>query len=88
MVVAVHVIIALLSIAYSSYLLFSPSRKGFFMTYALVAATIASGTYLAISTHTPILKACLAGLLYISVILVLVVNAQRRFAAGKVRKPQ
>ena len=88
MLVVLHVILALSSVAYSSFLLIAPSKTRFYATYGLVGGTLATGTYLTISTHTPILKACLTGLVYISVIVVLVVAAQRRFAATKIDKLQ
>ncbi len=68
MAVLIHVIIALSSVAYTSYLVFKPSASGLKTSYSLVALTLISGTYLVLSTHTAMLQACVSGLLYIGVV--------------------
>jgi prepilin signal peptidase PulO-like enzyme (type II secretory pathway) len=68
MVVLLHVLIALSSIAYTTYLYFSPSRRKFYTSYGLIAATLISGAYLVISTHSPLLSSCATGLVYLSLV--------------------
>lgn len=68
MIVLLHVLIAFSSIAFTTYLYFRPSRRGFYAAYGLVATTLASGTYLVLSTHSPLLSACTSGLLYLGVV--------------------
>jgi hypothetical protein len=68
MIVLLHVLIAFSSIAFTTYLYFRPSRRKFYASYGLVAATLASGTYLVVSTHAPMLSSCTSGLLYLVII--------------------
>ncbi|HVV26010.1 MAG TPA: hypothetical protein VHC21_03185 [Candidatus Saccharimonadales bacterium] len=82
MVVLIHVVIALSSVAWTTYLNFSPSpsRRKFYTAYGLIAATLASGTYLVISTHSPLLSSCVTGLVYLGIVLSGVLVAIRKSA--------
>jgi len=66
MIILAHVIIALSSMAQITYLLIKPSQSGMKVGYALVTATLASGTYLVVNLRTPLASACITGLVYIS----------------------
>lgn len=68
MLILTHVILALSSLAWTTYLYLRPSRRKFYAAYALVAGTLASGTYLVISTHSPLLSSCVTGLLYLGAV--------------------
>lgn len=68
MVLILHICIALASMAYTTYLLVSPAKSKFSAAYSLVALTIASGTYLVVSTHSAILQSCITGLLYLAAV--------------------
>jgi hypothetical protein len=68
MIVLAHVIIALTSMAYTTYTFFSPSKSKLYASYSLVALTLASGTYLVLSTHSRLLPACMSGLIYLAVV--------------------
>lgn len=83
MIVLAHVIIALISVVYTTYLLFAPSKPKLRISYSLVAATIASGTYLIISTHANMLKACMTGLIYIGAISIAIALARHKLAVQK-----
>ena len=78
MIVLVHVIIALSSIVYTTNLNFRPTKRGFYAAYGLIAATITSGTYLVISTHSPLLSSCVTGLVYLGIVSVGMLSASRR----------
>jgi hypothetical protein len=69
MIVLLHILIALGSIIYSGYVFFSPSKTKIRASYCLVAATLISGTYLVISTHSPILSSCVTGLIYLAIVM-------------------
>ena len=69
MLLVLHVVIALTSIVWTGLAYFAPSTKKLNITYALIAATLASGTYLAITMHSPLLKSCMTGLVYLAVVL-------------------
>ena len=83
MLLLFHVIIALSSVAYTTYLFFSPSKSKLRVSYGLIGLTLASGTYLVLSTHAPMLQSCEAGLFYISIVTVGVAVARRKLAAAK-----
>ena len=80
MIVLLHVVVALAGLAQSTYAFFSPSRAKVRASFALLAATIASGTYLVVSTHSPMLQACMTGLLYTGVVSLGIVGANRKLA--------
>jgi len=81
MFLLIHIVIALSSVGYTTYLYFSPSRRHFYTAYALVGSTLASGTYLVISTRSPLLQSCLTGLIYIGVVLFGIATAYRHAAS-------
>lgn len=83
MILLIHIIIALSSIASTTYLAFSPSRGKFYASYVLIGLTLATGTYLVISLHAPMLKTCMTGLIYLGVALAGVVVGYRRWASIK-----
>jgi hypothetical protein len=69
MIVLAHVLIAISSIIATSVLAIFPSRPKLYTSYSLIAATLGSGTYLVISTHQPILKSCITGLVYLGIVM-------------------
>jgi len=83
MIILLHVCIALASIVFATIGVIRPSIKKVGINYGLMLATIASGTYLIISSSSNILKSCLVGLLYLTVVSVLTIATHvrlRRFA--------
>jgi hypothetical protein len=66
MIVFIHVLLALTSLVFSGLTYFSPSKNRLKISYALIASTLASGTYLVISLHTNIFSACISGLAYLA----------------------
>jgi hypothetical protein len=68
MLVLTHVLIALTSVAFTTYLFVRPSQRKFYVNYGLIAATMASGTWLIIASHAPMLSSCLSGLTYIGAV--------------------
>lgn len=83
MIVLLHVLIALTSIGFTTYLYCRPSKRKFYASYSLIAATLASGTYLVISTHAPMLSSCTTGLLYLGIICCIMVPAHIKLAADE-----
>lgn len=75
-----HAIIALLSLISSTLAMVSPSRNKLRASYLAAMATIASGTYLVIATHSSLTQACLAGLVYTGFTLACIIVARRRLA--------
>ena len=83
MLILAHVLVALCSIVLSTLGAFKPSRRLLAVSYSLIALTLASGTYLVISLHTPMLRACATGLTYLAAALSGVVIAHYRLAASR-----
>lgn len=81
MMLLLHVAIAITSVGFSTLLYFSPSRGKLRASYALMAATIASGTYLIVVSHVAMLGTCMMGLLYAGVVSALIAAAHRKLAA-------
>ncbi len=65
MTLLLHIIIALSSLLFTTYLYFRPSQAKFYTAYGLIAATLLSGTYLVVSLHAPLMSSCMSGLVYI-----------------------
>jgi len=76
MVVLFHVLIALSSVCFSTYLFFRPTKRNFLVNYSLIGMTFASGIYLVITTHSPLLQSCISGLIYLSVVSAITAAAQ------------
>lgn len=83
MLILLHVGVALSSIAWSTYLFFAPSKAKIYTSYALVALTLGSGTYLVLSTHARILQSCIMGLAYTAVVSVGIVSAHTKLAVAE-----
>jgi hypothetical protein len=75
-----HLGIALSSIVSTGYVFFSPTLTKLRASYFLVLLTIASGTYLVISTHSPMLQSCITGLVYLGLMVCAIVFAHHRLA--------
>ncbi|MFO0781341.1 MAG: hypothetical protein U0524_00410 [Candidatus Saccharimonadales bacterium] len=68
MIVLMHVLIALSSIAMTTAAYIAPTQHKLRTNYVLIAATLISGTYLVVSTHSGLISACTTGLIYLSVV--------------------
>lgn len=80
MILLLHISIALASLGFTVILFATPSRNKLYAQYGLIAATIASGTWLVISTHAAILQSCMTGLIYVSLVAAGTTAARRRLA--------
>jgi len=85
MLLVTHLVIALSSLLCTTYVFFVPSKGKLIASYALIASTLASGTALVISTHSPMLQSCTSGLFYLAVVSFGVVGARHRLAAAVAR---
>ena len=80
MVVLLHVVIACVSLLYTGYVCFAPSKRKLRLSYVLIAFTIVTGIYLVATTHVGILRVCTTGLAYLAVALAGNAIAHRRLA--------
>lgn len=75
-----HISIALSSMVFTTVLYISPSNIKLRTSYSLVALTLVTGTYLVVSTGTPLLKACITGLGYLAIVALGIALARRKLA--------
>ena len=80
MIVLLHVIIALLSIGFTTYAYFRPSDLKLKLAYGLVGAMFISGIYLVWTAPAHMLEACMSGLVYLGIISVGIVAAKAKLA--------
>ena len=64
MIIVLHVGLAIGSLLYSTFVFFRPTWFGLRLSYGLIGAALASGTYLVFTTHAPLTQACLNGVAY------------------------
>ena len=62
-----HITSALVSLGVVALSLLAPSRRKVHLSYGLMALTLATGTYLVVSTGSALLPACTSGLVYLVV---------------------
>ena len=77
MILLTHILIAISSMVYTSLLLIQPSRTKLRTSYILIAATLASGTYLTILNPVHMLRTCTTGLIYVVIVSAGVFIARR-----------
>ncbi len=65
-------------------LAFWPSQYKLRLSAILITLTLATGTYLVLSTHSPLLSSCVTGLIYLAVALAGVVIGSYRLARKSV----
>ena len=85
MVLMAHILIALSSLVYTSYVFFSPSEAKLKVSYGLIAATVGSGTLLVITMPAHLVSACYSGLTYLAIMLTGIVGVRYRLSHVKVR---
>ena len=78
MFATLHVVLAITSIAMTTYTAWKPSRVKLHSTYGLCLSTIITGITLTILSPHMLLQACTTGLFYIGFILSTIKIAHRR----------
>ena len=79
MTLILHIIIALSSITVATYVFARPTAGGLRATYALIAATVVTGTYLIVMSPAHMLEACTVGLAYLGLVGALAYAARTKF---------
>jgi hypothetical protein len=79
-----HILIALSSIVASGLAYARPSKQRLNTSYGLVAATLASGTYLVVAQPTHLASACISGLAYLGVVGSAIVAARLKLAKQEI----
>ena len=80
MALIIHILIALGSIAVATAAYFYPSQSKLSLSYGLVAATLASGSYLVLANPAHMVQACTTGLIYLGAVSVAIISAHRKLA--------
>ncbi len=83
MFLLLHILVALTSVAQTTYLLFSPSKSKLHFTYTFVGLTLISGTYLGFSKPAHLVQTCVTGLIYIGVISAGIISTHRKLERKK-----
>ena len=81
MIILMHIIVAIASIAVATTSYFRPTKTLFRATAGLTAATIISGTYLTIISPSHLLQTCLSGLLFVGSVAAINLLARKRGTA-------
>lgn len=68
MIILMHILVALASVAAAVVSYFIPTKTVFRTTGLLTVATIASGTYLTIQNPSHLLQTCMSGLVFVGVV--------------------
>jgi hypothetical protein len=84
MLLLIHVVVAISSLIYSGYVFLSPSRAKINKTYGFIAATLLSGTILAIVSKAALLSVCVSGLLYLGITAVGIYASYKKLAKENV----
>ncbi len=85
MILITHIIIALASIFYSTYLFASPSKAKLHLSYCLVVLTLVTGGFLVFLQPSQMTQACASGLAYTAFMLVAIVASKKRLAKAFIR---
>ena len=78
-----HIVIALVSVFYATFVFVAPTSRRLRVAYGWVGLTVASGTILVVKAHAPILQSCLTGLVFIGVSLSGIWLGARKLASDK-----
>jgi hypothetical protein len=83
MIVALHVLIALASIAHITYTYMRPTRKQLYASYSLVGLTLTSGFFLVVASPSHMIEACTVGVVYLGVMTLGIVATNAKLARVK-----
>jgi Trk-type K+ transport system membrane component len=78
MIIAVHVVIALLSILWTTYGYLRPTNSNIRASYVLVALVFVSGFYLVWSEPAQMIRACMSGLAYLGIVSLGILATRRK----------
>jgi len=80
MITALHVLIALASLAHITYTFTRPTKKQLYISYGTVALTLMSGVLLVVATPSHMMQACTSGLVYLAVMSVAILATNVKLA--------
>jgi hypothetical protein len=80
MTLIIHIIIALSSIALTTYAYFRPSSNLLRAAYAFVGLTFATGFYMVAMAPAHMIQACTSGLVYLGIVSIGIVATRAKLA--------
>ncbi len=80
MILVFHIAIALSSIVFTAFSVFSPSQLKIRFSYILATLTLSSGTYLVIVNHANLVRTCFTGIVYLAIVFSGILATQRKLA--------
>jgi len=84
MIITLHILIALVSMAITTVAFVRPTRRLLYINYGFIGLTIASGVYLTVLSPAHMIETCTVGLTYLAVVSVGTVLA--RVKLGKLAR--
>ncbi len=78
MILIAHILLALASILFSTFVLFNPSKAKIYSSYSLIASTLTTGVYLTLIYPAHIKQACVSGIVYIATMSVIMISVHAR----------
>jgi hypothetical protein len=84
MFLLIHIIIALSSLAVAGYAYLRPTHTKLHITYAIVAATLITGTILLIQSPGHMTSTCLTGLVYLGFVMIPIAAARHKLTHKEV----
>ena len=81
MVLITHITIAFLSIGFTSYTAFFPSKAKLNFTYMLILGTLLSGSVMMFLQPINLGQMCISGIIYLGFVSVVSIVARKRLAA-------
>ncbi|MEK7185738.1 MAG: hypothetical protein AAB675_00025 [Patescibacteria group bacterium] len=85
MALILHIIIALTSIIYTSYVYIIPSKKKLQISYILAAATLTTGSFLLISKPSHLVQSCIMGLVYLGFVIFALASARHKLSSFDIK---
>ena len=83
MAIIFHVLIALGSIVYTGFTFLRPNRAKLNISYALVGATLVTGTGLVIANPSHMVSACFTGIIYLAFMTLGLVSVHKKLAKSE-----
>lgn len=80
MIILSHVLLALLSLALSTFNFVTPSKTKLVTSYLLATGTLASGVVLIVVNNASVLRTCLTGIAFFGVVTILNELARKKIA--------
>jgi len=80
MILLIHIITAVSSLAWTAYLYFRPSKLGLNVDYVLVGTMLVTGFFLVLSKPAHMTQTCIEGVVYLAVVSYGIVSARQKLA--------